>query len=68
MSTRFLLARIHRARLRELVACPRCGDEYFADLNPNESEPQWLQEDEWEALVRLDEECPDHAHRFVVGE
>ena len=84
MSTRFLLARIHRARLRELVAahgipaelvpeplviaCPRCGDEFFADIGPDEGEPRWLEEDEWEATVRLEGECPDHAHRFFVGE
>ena len=49
-------ARLHRARLREfvagpgipvdllseplLIACPQYGDEYFADLDPNESESQ----------------------------
>ena len=79
----FLLARLHHARLRELVAgygipaelvpepriiqCPRCGDEFFADIDPAGDEPRWLEEDEWEALVRLDGECPDHAHRFAVG-
>ena len=77
-------ARLHRARLRELVtghaipaelvaaplliACPRCGDEFFADLGPDESEPRFYESDEWEAVVRLDRECPDHAHRFAVGE
>jgi hypothetical protein len=74
-------ARIHRAELRALIAaspifgeqppepvliaCPRCGDEYVADLGPYD-EPETLEGDEWAALVRLDEECPDHAHRFSV--
>lgn len=77
-----LHARIHRARLRELIAavpvfgdrppepvilsCPTCGDEFFADLAPYE-EPFDLEELEWEALTWLDRECPDHAHRFEVG-
>lgn len=69
-----LHARVHRTRLRELIAavpvfgdqspeplmiaCPACGDEFFADLEALE----------WGALVRLEGECPDHAHRFAVGE
>ena len=82
--TTFLMARIHPGRLRELVAawnlppeyapidmiivaCPRCGAEFFPDLDPEE-EPITLEEDEWAARVRLDGECPDHAHRFEVGE
>ena len=51
-----------------LITCPRCGDEFFADIGPDEGEPRWLEEDEWEATVRLEGECPDHAHRFFVGE
>lgn len=49
-----------------MIACPRCGDDYFADLAPYE-EPATLEEDEWAALVRLEVECPDHAHRFTIG-
>lgn len=78
-----LQARIHRDELRALIAaapvfgeqppepvfvtCPTCGDTWFADLAPYD-EPVTLEEDEWEAVVHLDEECPDHAHRFEVGE
>ncbi len=77
----FLHARIHRSRLRDLIAqtpvfgdqppepvtisCPKCGDEFFADLEPYE-EPWWIEEAEWTAMMRLHEECPDHAHRFDV--
>ena len=77
----FLHARIHHARLRELSAtgdapadfardvvfvhCPKCGDAYFADLAPEE-EPWLLDDEEWAAVVHLDAECPDHAHRFSV--
>jgi hypothetical protein len=72
-------ARIHRADLRELIAaspifgaqppepvmiaCPRCGDEYLADLAPHE-EPLELEAEERAALERLEGECPDHAHKF----
>ena len=76
-----LHARVHRARYRELVAaeglaldgapdvplfaCPRCGDEFFLDLE-NDREV-WDEEAlEWAAIVRLDEECPDHAHRCAI--
>ena len=79
----FLHARIYRQRYRELIAevpvfgdrppepftiaCPKCGDVYLAELAPYD-EPWDLEEQEWEAVVRLDDECPDHAHRFEVGE
>ena len=82
--TVFLLARLHRYRLRQLVAgeglppdlvpepliiaCPRCDAEYFADLEPTAGEPLMLEPDEWEAVSRLEDECPNHAHRFHVGE
>ena len=78
----FLHAGIHHARLDELrtgvaspfefaravvfVACPVCGDSYFADLSPDD-EPALLDADEWAAQVKLVDECPDHAHRFSVG-
>ena len=79
---RFLMARVHRGRYRQLVAgaglpseavpdvaliaCPVCGHEYFADLEPG-AEP-WDEEAlEWLALELLAGECPDHAHRFVVA-
>jgi hypothetical protein len=77
----WLHARIHRDELRALIvaapifgemppeplliACPRCGDEYVADLGAYE-EPVTMEEDEWAALMRLDGECPDHAHRFTI--
>ncbi len=73
---------MHRARFRELVAgeglpaelvpevlriaCPRCGDWYFADLDQQDAEPFDLEAQEWAALVRLESECPDHSHSFVV--
>ena len=54
MPTRFLLARLHRARVRALVAghgipaelvpeplmiaCPACGDEFFTDIGPDEGD------------------------------
>jgi hypothetical protein len=75
----FLLASLHRDRYRQLVAetggelppepftiaCPKCGDLCIADLGPDD-EPQALELQEWAALVRLDAECPDHAHRVAV--
>ena len=79
----FLHAQLHLYRLRELItsvpvfgdrppeplliACPKCGDQFFGDLEPYE-EPWDLEALEWAALVRLEGECPDHAHRFAVGE
>ncbi len=73
--TRFLHAVLHRDRLRLLwqnellkllvVICPKCGDEFFADLEPSD-DPSELEEESCEALTRLESECPDHAHRFVV--
>ena len=75
-------AGVHRARFRELVAgeglpaelvpevrriaCPHCGDWYFAELDPAESERFDLEAREWAALVRLEGECPDHPQNFVV--
>ena len=79
----FLHARIHRVRLLQLLAswrsrgmpavtvllidCPRCHDQYFADAE-RDVEPFILQEARWAARVRLAQECPDHPHRFSVGE
>lgn len=81
---RVLMSRVHRARLRELVAgeglpselvpdvldlqCPRCGEPYFADLGPEEPEPPELEWLEYRAVRRLLRECPDHAHRFDISE
>jgi hypothetical protein len=48
------------------VACPRCGALYIADLDVGE-EPWDLEALEWEAVVQLEEECPDHPYRFAVG-
>lgn len=48
------------------VQCPRCGDTYVAELAP-EDEPWDLEAQEWEAVTRLHDECPDHAHVFAVG-
>ncbi len=80
--TRFLHAQLHRARLRDLVVaqlavddepphpvmaiCPTCGVAYFADLEPAD-DPWELELEEWEALAKLDGECPDHPHAFLVG-
>ncbi len=80
---RFLLASLYRAEYRALiaaegipldvvpdvvdVACPRCGALYVAELAPDE-EPWELEAREWMALCRLNTECPNHAHRFVVSE
>ncbi len=80
---RFLLASLHRAGCQTLVAadsvlldsswalgevtCPRCGIVYVADLA--------LDVDPWDvvahnigARVRLDGECPDHAHQFLTSD
>ena len=78
---RFLLASLHRAEYRALIAaegipldvvpalvdvrCPRCDVLYVADLAP-EADPWDLEALEWAALVRLDAECPDHPHAFAV--
>ena len=79
----FLHAQPHLYRLRELITsvpvfgerppepvvirCPRCLDQWFADLEPYE-ELSDLEELEWEAQAKLFKECPDHSHRFTVGE
>ena len=66
---------LHRDRIRllwqneplklVLVICPKCGDEFFADLESS-GDPSELDDESCEALTRLERECPDHAHRFVV--
>ena len=77
-----LHARVHRDRFRRLmnmaaradelvapltVACPGCGDPYFVDR-------LWTAGAVDEATIvrqairRLREECPDHAHWFAVPE
>lgn len=80
--TLYLHARLYRVRLRDLVAtqitdgdepprpllavCPTCGETYFAD--PREAAaPHAIAIESWEALARLDGECPDHPHWFTVG-
>ena len=79
---RFLHAQIHRVLLAELVTaqlaadkspprqsvaiCPTCGQTYVADIEPHEN-PLDLDLEGWEALAKLDGECPDHPHSFVVG-
>ncbi|MGD9891649.1 MAG: hypothetical protein AB7R89_28705 [Dehalococcoidia bacterium] len=79
---RLLLASLYRAEYKALIAaegialdvapdiveikCPRCEAVYVADLAPDE-EPWDLEALEWQALVQLDGECPDHAHAFTVG-
>jgi hypothetical protein len=78
--TRFLHARLHRSRLRDVVAAhlaadagsprpvmaiyPTCGDAFFAD--PTRVGHRSALE-VWEALAKLDGECPDHPHWFTVG-
>ena len=80
-SVRLLLALLHRADYRRQVEaagvpldhapdpvevrCPRCGALYVADLEPD-AEPWDLEALEWAATVRLEAECPDHAHAFAV--
>ena len=80
--TRLLHARLHRLRLRAVAAaglacgdglpcpmfvvCPTCGEVFFADPGPVSS-PGARELEEWEALAKLDGECPDHPHRFTVG-
>ena len=39
--------------------------ETLANVGPDE-EPFDLEAQEWAATVRLDAECPDHAHAFTV--
>ena len=78
---RYLLASLYRAEYRRLVLaegiepsqapdpvdvrCPRCDALYIGELAPGD-EPWDLEALEWAAVVRLDAECPDHAHAFVV--
>jgi hypothetical protein len=78
---RFLLAAVHRAAYRRQVEaagvpldhapdlvdvrCPRCGDLYVADLEPDD-EPSDLEALEWAATLKLEAECPDHPHAFAV--
>jgi hypothetical protein len=80
--TIFLHARLHRAQLRNqvtlqlaasyhpptprCVACPTCGDLFFADREVA-SGPDVRELEAWEALAKLDAECPDHPHWFTVG-
>ena len=77
-------AGVHRARFRELVAgedllaelvpevlrlaCPRCGDWYVADLDPEVPEPWDLEGQEWAALQVLGRLCSDHVHSFQVSD
>src|SRR5262249_33631210 len=48
------------------ITCPGCGQPSIADLEPHEGPPElaWLG---WLAERRLATDCPDHAHRVVVG-
>lgn len=48
-----------------LAFCPTCGEGYFAEQERGHSRQQVLES--WEAIARLDGECPDHPHRFAVG-
>ena len=77
----FLLASLYGAEYRQQIAaaglsldvapdivpvdCPRCQAGYVAE-RAIDDEPWDLEACEWAALVRLDRECPDHPHRFVV--
>lgn len=50
-----------------LVECPRCGDEYFANPLgeiPPRSALAVRQAARAAARARLNEDCPDHVHRF----
>ena len=80
--TVFFHTRVHRTQLHELVTaqltgsrrppqprlvvCPTCGDAYFAN-RPAASSRSVRELEEWEALAKLDGECPDHPHWFLVG-
>lgn len=80
--TTFLHAMIHRERLRRfslapahpdrplrqplLAFCPTCGESYFTEQEPNSGSRRQSLET-WEAVARLDGECPDHPHHFAVG-
>ena len=73
---RVLLAPLHRAEYPRLIAAngvasehapdimdvrrPRGDALYLAELADDE-DPRDFEAREWAALVRLDEECPDHA-------
>lgn len=80
--TLFLQVQLHRARLRDLVLaqvgrshglpphplvaiCPTCGASFFADPEPPTARQRALHT--WEALAKLDGECPDYGHWFTVG-
>jgi len=71
---RFLHAQIHVAQVierslleRELVylPCPVCRMWYIADLDPRVADVDLLRAGR-RAARRLSQECPDHAHQFVV--
>ena len=80
-AVRFLLGSLHRADYRRQVEaagipldhapdvvdvrCPRCDALCVADP-AHDAEPWDLEAQEWAATVRLDGECPDHAHAFAV--
>jgi hypothetical protein len=79
---RFLLASLYRREYRAMIAaegipldvapdpvvrCPRCDVLYVADLAPD-ADPWDLEAAEWQAVVRLDGECPGHAHAFGVAD
>src|SRR5215208_395912 len=82
-AVRFLLARFHTAEYRRQIEaagfpaghqpeepmqlrCPRCDALYLAELADDE-DPWDFEARAWAALVRLDRECPDHAHAFTVA-
>lgn len=51
-----------------MISCPRCGAVYLAEPPPYHDEPVMLyEEDEEEAVARLDQACPDHPLNFRVG-
>ena len=50
----------------DVVACPHCGALYLAETEPGEETGE-LEDQEWEAIGRLADECPDHASYFIVG-
>ena len=48
------------------VACPRCGAIYVGE-SCWEEEPAADEDQGWEAIDRLADECPNHVDYFVVG-
>ncbi len=78
---RFLLASLYRPQYREIIGrlnapsdpdpmvlhveCPKCGQDNVAEPEPG-TDVWELKDCEYKATVRLNQECPDHPHWFMV--